>query len=62
MGCAHGPARSRRSQRGAVSIGDVWKFGSLDRAEKRITEDLNTYSVPTVVEQVMQILVAILTA
>ncbi len=46
---------------GAVSIGDVWKFGFLDREEKRITEDLTTYSVPRELEDVMQILVAVLT-
>lgn len=45
---------------GAVSEGDVWKFCFLDRAEKRITEDLNTYSVPTVVDEVVRILIAIL--
>ncbi len=38
----------------------MWKFCFLDRAEKRITEDLNTYSVPTVVDQVVRILIGIL--
>ena len=46
---------------GAVSVGDVWKFGFLDRAEKRLTEDLNTYTVPSDVEELVEILVAILT-
>ncbi len=46
---------------GAVSMGDVWKFAFLDRAEKRITEDLNTYGMPTALEEVVQILFAILT-
>ena len=46
---------------GGVSVGDIWKFGFLDRAEKRLTEDLNTYSVPTDLEQVVETLVAVLT-
>ncbi len=46
---------------GAVSMGDVWKFGCLDRSRKQITEDLNTYGVPTHLEEVLQILVGILT-
>ncbi len=46
---------------GAVSMGDVWKFGFLDRATKRIAEDLNTYSVPTDLEEVVAILAGILT-
>ncbi len=47
---------------GAVSVGDVWKFGFLDRADRVLTEDLNTYSVPTDVENVVGTLVAVLTA
>ncbi len=46
---------------GAVSVGNVWQFGFLDRAEKRFTQDLNTYSVPTVLKEVVEILDAILT-
>ncbi len=46
---------------GAVSIGDVWRFGILDRREKRVVEDLNTYSVPTTLNEVLQILFAVLT-
>lgn len=46
---------------GAVSVGDVWKLGFLDRAEKRLTEDLNTYGVPSNVEELVEILVAVLT-
>lgn len=45
---------------GAVSVGDIWKFGFLDREEKRITEDLTTYSVPRELERVMEILIAVL--
>ena len=46
---------------GAVSMGDVWKFGRLDRHEKRVIEDLNTYSVPTDLEEVVEVLFGLLT-
>ncbi len=42
-------------------MGDIWKCGYLDRAQKRIVEDLTTYSVPRELEDVMQILAAVLT-
>lgn len=45
---------------GAVSVGDVWKFGFFDRSEKTLVEDLNTYSVPTDVSDVIAVLVGIL--
>ncbi len=45
---------------GAVSTGDVWKFGFVDRARKRVVEDINTYSVPTYMRDVVEILVGIL--
>ncbi len=47
---------------GAVSVGETWKMGFLDRKERRITEDLNTYSVPTDLLEVVSILVGVLTA
>ncbi len=46
---------------GAVSVGNVWQFGFLDRAEKRVTQDLNTYSAPTHLDEVVGILIVILT-
>lgn len=45
---------------GAVSTGEVWKFGVLDRAAKRVTEDLNLYRVPADLEPLLRILVGIL--
>ncbi len=45
---------------GAVSTGNAWKFGFVERAEKRIVEDFNTYGVPTNLEDVLGILVALL--
>lgn len=46
---------------GAVSMGDVWKFGFLDRAEKRVTEDFNIFSSPRELEAITEILAAVLT-
>ncbi len=45
---------------GAVSIGDVWRFGILDRKAKRIIQDLNLYQVPRDLEILLRILVGIL--
>lgn len=45
---------------GAVTTGDVWKFGQLHRQEKRIVQDINLYRVPADLEELLQILVGIL--
>ncbi len=45
---------------GAVSMGDGWKFGFVERAEKRVVEDIIVYTVPKDIEDVVQILVALL--
>ena len=46
---------------GAVSIGKVWQFSILKREEKQVNQDLNLYRVPNDLEDLMKILVAILT-
>lgn len=46
---------------GAVSVGNIWQFGVLDRTAKRFTQDLRTYGVPTNLEDVICFLAAILT-
>ncbi len=45
----------------AVSIGKIWQFSVLSRLEKQITQDLNLYRVPADLQELMRILVAILT-
>ncbi len=45
---------------GAVSMGNVWQFGFVERAEKRIVEDYNTYGIPMLLEDVVGILVGLL--
>ena len=45
---------------GAVSLGDSWRFGRLDRASKKISQDLDLYAVPTHLESLLTVLVGIL--
>lgn len=45
---------------GAVTTGDIWQFGSFDRQEQKVSQDLMLYRVPTDLEILMQILVGIL--
>jgi len=47
---------------GAVSIGEDWRFMSLDRNTKLITEDLKLYRVPEEVELLLAILLGLLAA
>ncbi len=45
---------------GAVSTGNIWQFGILDRQNKQITQDLVLYRVPTDMEELLRILVGII--
>ncbi|WP_394794404.1 hypothetical protein [Armatimonas sp.] len=45
---------------GAVSYGEVWRFGKLERREKRITQDLDMFAVPVDTEKLVRVLIAIL--
>jgi len=46
---------------GAVSTGDIWQFGVLNRDRKEIEQDLNLYRVPADLDPLFRSLVAILT-
>ena len=46
---------------GAASLGDIWRFGFLNRSTKQVTQDLNLYRVPADLEELVSIIVAILT-
>jgi hypothetical protein len=46
---------------GAVSIGELWRFGILKRMEKNILRDLHTYRVPEDIESIFSIIIGILT-
>jgi hypothetical protein len=45
---------------GAISIGNVWQFGVLERSEKRIWQDLSLFRVPADVQELLQVLVGML--
>lgn len=45
---------------GAVTIGDVWQFGRLDRQNKTIIQDTEHYGVPMNTELLIRIMVGIL--
>ncbi len=46
---------------GAVTTGDVWKFGYLDRTNKILYRDINVYSVPENLPLLVSILLGIIT-
>ncbi|MEG3932765.1 MULTISPECIES: hypothetical protein [unclassified Microcoleus] len=45
---------------GAVTMGDVWRFGKLDRNQHTIFQDINLFKVPDDLEDLMKIMVGIL--
>ncbi|MBI1925029.1 hypothetical protein HYR99_12375 [Candidatus Poribacteria bacterium] len=45
---------------GAVTIGDIWRFGVLKRKTKVILQDIHTHRIPEDTEQVFSILLGIL--
>lgn len=45
---------------GAVTMGNFWVFGTLDRQTKHIIQDISGYQVPDDVEDLIRILVGIL--
>jgi hypothetical protein len=44
---------------GAVTSGDIWKFGAFDRTTKTVHEDRSLYLIPKDIETLMSILVGI---
>ena len=45
---------------GAVTIGNVWVFGQLNRLQKRITQGLQLYTVPDDINALLSVLIGIL--
>lgn len=45
---------------GAVTIGELWRFGKLDKLNHQISQDLTLYKVPDELENVLTILVGII--
>jgi hypothetical protein len=45
-----------------VTIGNVWVFGQLDRASQAVYKDLNAYTIPGNLDDLIAILLGILQA
>ena len=45
---------------GAVTIGNIWQFGKLDRSAQSIVQDIKLYDVPDDLDDLAKILVGIL--
>ncbi len=45
---------------GAVTIGDAWRFGRLEKTKQQILQDVSLYRIPDDLEDLMRILVGIL--
>ncbi len=45
---------------GAITIGDVWRFGRLDRPQKMIVQDITLYKIPDELDILVAILSGIL--
>lgn len=45
---------------GAVTMGDVWRFGKLDRSQQTIFQDVNLFRVPDDLDDLIKIMVGIL--
>jgi hypothetical protein len=46
---------------GAVSMGEVWRFGELNRQQQSITQDLELFKIPADLEQLIKIILGIIT-
>lgn len=45
---------------GAITVGDIWRFGKLDRSTKTIYKDIDAFLVPSQLEQLFAVLLGIL--
>ncbi|NEN99508.1 MAG: hypothetical protein F6K50_29705 [Moorea sp. SIO3I7] len=45
---------------GAVTLGDIWKFGTLDRKRKHIAKTIQSQTIPRDTEEIFSILIGIL--
>lgn len=45
---------------GAITVGDLWRFGKLDRTTKSISRDIDAFRVPLDIPELFKILVGIL--
>jgi hypothetical protein len=45
---------------GAITTGDIWRFGRLERSTHIIAKDLNAFVIPQDLEKLMVVLLGIL--
>lgn len=45
---------------GAVTLGEVWRFGQLDRQRQRITQDLELFKIPGDLESLVSTIIGIM--
>ena len=45
---------------GAITTGNIWQFGELDRKRKTVTQDIMSYALLQDLEDLVRILVEIL--
>ena len=45
---------------GAVTLGDIWKFGILDRQAKHIGKNITSQTIPSDTEEIFSILMGIM--
>ena len=45
---------------GAVTVGDMWRFGLLECRAKRIVKDIDSFRIPLDLEQLFQVFLGIL--
>lgn len=51
---------SNRLLYGAVTIGDMWRFGTLDRQNKYLMKDIHSYRIPEDMEYIFRVLMGII--
>ncbi len=51
---------SNESIYGAITIGDIWRFGMLDRKKKIIYRDIDSFRVPADLEGLFSVLIGVL--
>jgi hypothetical protein len=54
------PANPTNKLYGAITIGEIWQFGILKRQDKTMLQDIEFYRVPTDLESLLRILIAII--
>ncbi len=46
---------------GAITVGNIWQFGALDRKRKHIAKDIDTFRVPLDLDELFKVLIGTLT-